>query len=84
LFVGPDTLLRWHRQLVARRWTYPQRSAGRPPVAARLRKLVLRVARENPRWGYQLIAGELAGLGVRISANHRAQADARGRTRTGW
>jgi transposase InsO family protein len=68
LFVGPDTLLRWHRQLVARRWTHRQRSAGRPPVAAELRKLVLRVARENPRWGYQRIAGELAGLGVCVSA----------------
>jgi putative transposase len=68
LFVGPDTLLRWHRQLVARRWTDPRRSAGRPPVAAELRKLVLRVARENPRWGYQRIAGELSSLGVRVSA----------------
>ena len=67
-FVTPDTLLRRHRRLVARRWTYPGRRPGRPSIAAELRVLVLRVAREHPRWGYQRIAGELAGLGIRISA----------------
>src|SRR5688572_10799856 len=55
--VSPRTLLRWHAQLVARRWTYPGRQPGRPPVAQPLRALVLRIARENPRWGYRRIQG---------------------------
>ena len=50
--VSPRTLLRWHAQLVARRWTYPRRHPGRPPVAQPVRALVLRLAQENPRWGY--------------------------------
>src|SRR5689334_6513082 len=56
--VSPRTLLRWHAQLVARRWTYPHRRPGRPPTAAPIRALVLRMARENPRWGYRRIQGE--------------------------
>jgi putative transposase len=67
LLVTPQTLLRWHRDLVRRRWTYEKRRAGRPPVAAETRALVLRLARENPRWGYQRIAGELAKLGLEVS-----------------
>jgi putative transposase len=67
-FVRPDTLLGWHRQLVRRRWTYARRRPGRPATSEDIRELVLRVARENPRWGYQRIVGELAGVGVHVAA----------------
>jgi putative transposase len=67
-FVRPDTLLGWHRQLVRRRWTYAGRRPGRPSVSEEIHELVVRLARENPRWGYQRIVGELAGVGVRVSA----------------
>jgi hypothetical protein len=67
--VTPATLLRWHRELVRRRWTYPLRNSGRPPTDRTLRELVLRLARENPGWCYQRIAGELLKLGFRISAS---------------
>jgi hypothetical protein len=66
--VSPRTLLRWHAQLVARRGTYP-RQPGRPSVAQSIRALVLRLARENPTWGYRRIHGELTGLGRPVAAS---------------
>ena len=67
-FVTPDTLLRWHRRLVAGAWTYPHRGTGRPPLDQELQQLIIRLASENPRWGYQRIKGELLRLGIHVSA----------------
>jgi putative transposase len=78
--VQPATLLRWHRDLVRRRWIYSHQ-CGRPPVSAELRALVLRLARENPSWGYRRVHGELCRLGYTIGAStvwailHRAGVD---------
>ena len=69
VFVRPETIRRWHRTLVARRWTYPDRRPGRPATDREIRALILQLARENPAWGYRRIHGELAGLGVRIAAS---------------
>ena len=63
-FVTPATLLRWHRDLAARKWAYPRKRPGRPPTRKDIRDAVLRLARENPTWGYQRISGELAGAGT--------------------
>jgi putative transposase len=66
LFVMPATLLRWHRDLIARRWTYRRKRPGRPSTRKDICEAVLRLARENPTWGYQRISGELAGAGIRV------------------
>jgi putative transposase len=80
-FVALRTLLRWHRDLVRRHWTQPHRPPGRPSTAPELRRLILRMAAENPTWGYRRIQGELTRLGSTIAPStvwlvlHRAGID---------
>jgi hypothetical protein len=66
--VKPDTLLGWHRRLVAGAWTYPQRHTGRPRLDQGVQLLIVRLATEHPRWGYQRIQGELLHLDIGVSA----------------
>src|SRR5664279_2163434 len=69
LLVRPETLLRWHRELVRKKWSYRRTGQpGRPPVEPEVQHLIVRLGRENPRWGYQRIRGELLKLGIRVSA----------------
>ena len=67
--VTPDTLLRWHRRRIARHWTQTARAPGRPATAPVLRRLIVRLASENPTWGYRRIHGDAAGLGHRIASS---------------
>jgi len=64
--VTPDTIMRWHRKLIAAKWTFPQERKGRRGVMQKIRSLVIRMARENAGWGYSRIQGELKGLGHRV------------------
>src|SRR2546427_12676749 len=66
--VTPQTLLRWHRELVRRKWTYRSKRIGRPPMDSEICELICRMARENPRWGCGRIQGERRGLGIRVVA----------------
>lgn len=68
LAVTPATLLRWHRELVKRKWTFKTRAVGRPPIDPALVTLILRMAKDNPRWGYMRIKGECQKLGIRVGA----------------
>jgi hypothetical protein len=81
--ITPETLLRWHRRIVARRWTYTHRRRGRPPIDQEVREVILRLARENSHWGYVRIVGELRKLGITVSATLVRNVLARGRRPTG-
>ena len=65
--VTPDTILRWHRQLIAHKWTYAKKRGGRPGILAEIRRLVARMAEENPTWGYTRILSALKNVGHRVS-----------------
>ena len=70
LLITPDTIVRWHRDIVRRRWAARSaRRPGRPATRRNIRALVRRLARENPDWGYRRIHGELAGLGIKVAAS---------------
>ena len=65
--VTPDTILRWHRELIARKWTYARQRPGRPAVLVEIRRLIVRMATDNPSWGYTRIQGALKNLGHRVA-----------------
>ncbi len=90
----PDTLLKWHRELVRRKWTFKQQALrGRPPINAEFEALILRLARENPTWGYGKLEGELGKLGYDIGRStirdvlkrkHVPPASERGKHASSW
>ena len=65
--VTPDTILRWHRRLIARKWTSERRRVGRPGILGEIRRLTVAIARENPTWGYRRIQGALQNLEHRVA-----------------
>jgi len=67
--VTPATILRWHRELVARKWTFRHKKTGRPPLDPEIVSVIVEMAKDNPRWGYMRIKGELAKLGIGVAAN---------------
>ena len=70
LIFKPDTVLRWHRELVRRKWTFKRKGKpGRPAISSELEALIIRLAKENPRWGYDKIQGELLKLGFKLCAS---------------
>src|ERR1022692_2051418 len=71
LLVTPDTILRWHREIIRRRQAArsTRGTTGRPAIRQNIKALIFRLARENPEWGYRRIHGELAGLGVKVAAS---------------
>jgi putative transposase len=71
LLITPDTILRWHRDIIRRRWAARSMSGktGRSATRRNIKALVVRLARENPSWGYRRIHGELAGLGIKVAAS---------------
>jgi hypothetical protein len=77
--VTPATLLRWHRELVTRKWTYPRKTPERPPIRAEIRQLVLRLTAQNPSRGHRRIQGELLGLGQRRGRHRLANPAPSGR-----
>ena len=66
--VTPATLLRWHRELITDKWTYPHKKPGQPPIPQETRELILRLAQENPLWGHRRVQGEPARLDITVSA----------------
>ena len=81
--VTPDTILRWHRQLIVRKWTYSSKRSGRHGVLAEIQRLVVRMAEENPTWGYTRIQGALKNLGHRVGRSTIARILKAARTAAG-
>jgi hypothetical protein len=82
--VRPETVLRWHRQLVARRWTYPHRQPGRPPLESSLRTMILRLAHENAHWGYRRVGVGVSATSVRKVLLEEGLRPAPERDRCSW
>lgn len=74
---APDTILRWHRKLIAAKWTFERKKTGRPRIMAEIEQLIVQMARENPTWGYERIQGALKNIGHRVAKSTIAAALAR-------